>query len=232
MEASDRSPVRPTSGRRPAEAQHRCTVREKPLIAIVDDDAAVLRSLARLLRVHHLEALGYSSPELLLTEIETMAPDCVIADLAMPGLNGLDLQSMLADCEPRCPIVFLTGVGNVRSSVRAMRAGAVDFLAKPVEEHELLEAIDRALALGRATRELSEALTLFRSRLASLTPRERDVFELVVAGQLNKQIAANLGIAEKTVKVHRARVMRKMAVRSVAGLARIAERIGVSPPLR
>lgn len=214
------------------EAETSLLQREKPLIAIVDDDAGVLRSLSRLLRVNDFEVQAYTSAQTLLHEIEDLQPDCLIADLAMPEVDGLDLQARLADAEPGYPIVFLTGFGNVRCSVRAMRGGAVDFLSKPVEVDELLEALDRAVTLGRESRQQSERLDLLRRRLVSLTPREREVLELVVAGQLNKQIAATLGIAEKTVKVHRARVMRKMAVRSVAGLARIAERIGVSPPLR
>lgn len=226
------APVEATSEALAAEGEPGRLQRERPLIAIVDDDAGVLRSLSRLLRFHDFEVHAYTSPQALLHEIEALQPDCLIADLAMPEVNGLDLQAMLTDSEPGYPIVFLTGFGNVRCSVRAMRAGAVDFLAKPVEPGELLEAIDRAVAAGRVSREQSEELGLLRERLASLTPREREVLELVVAGRLNKQIAATLGIAEKTVKVHRARVMRKMAVRSVAGLARISERIGLSPPLR
>ena len=204
----------------------------KSSVVVVDDDASVRRSLTRLLTTHGFAAKGYDSAESLLSEIATTPPDCVIADLAMPGLNGLDLQRSLADLELEFPIVFVTGAGDIRSSVSAMRAGAVDFLAKPVEQNDLLDAVNRALARGRAARTLQGELAAFQKRFKSLTQRERSVFELVVAGNLNKQIAATLGIAEKTVKVHRARVMRKMSVKSVAGLARVAERIGIPLPTR
>jgi FixJ family two-component response regulator len=204
----------------------------KPSIVVVDDDEPVLRSLVRLLGVHGFRAKGYSSPQCLLDEIESVAPDCVIADLSMPGFSGLDLQRALEGLSLHYPIVFITGYGDIRSSVRAMRAGAVDFLPKPIEQNEFLDAVRRALARGRAARKQAEELADLRTRLCALTRRERDVFDLVVNGRLNKQIAAELGIAEKTVKVHRARVMRKMSVKSVAGLARIAERIGLKAPAR
>jgi FixJ family two-component response regulator len=202
-------------------------VQPKPSIAVVDDDEPIVRGLVRLLGVHGFNAKGYSSAQGLLEDIGSLVPDCVIVDLAMPGLNGLDLQRALAGRRPAYPIVFITGYGDVRSSVRAMREGAVDFLSKPVEQTELLDAVGRALARGRAAREIASEIASFRIRLSSLTQRERDVFDLVVAGHLNKQIAAELGIAEKTVKVHRARVMKKMAVKSIAGLARLAERVGI-----
>jgi FixJ family two-component response regulator len=208
------------------------TVQINPSIVVVDDDPSVRRSLTRLLSTHGFEVTSYESAEALLAEISVAPPDCVIADLAMPGLNGLDLQKSLAQLELDFPIVFVTGAGDIRSSVTAMRAGAVDFLAKPVEQQELVDAVHRAIARGRAARALASELAVFHKRFQSLTQRERGVFELVVVGHLNKQIAAILGIAEKTVKVHRARVMRKMSVKSVAGLARVAERIGKSAPTR
>ena len=198
------------------------------LIAVVDDDPSVLKSLTRLLSRSGFAVNSYASSESLLAEIAATPPDCVIADLAMPGLNGLDLQQSLAKLDLEFPIVFVTGFGDVRSSVSAMRAGAVDFLSKPVAKDELLSAVNRALTSGRAARELASELAVLQRRLESLTRRERSIFERVAAGHLNKQIAADLGIAEKTVKVHRARVMRKMSVKSVAGLARAAERIGIT----
>ena len=204
----------------------------KSTVAIVDDDPSVRRSLTRLLSTYGFDARSYESPETLLAEIATSPPDCVIADLAMPGTNGLDLQRSLADFDVALPVVFVTGVGDVRSSVSAMRAGAVDFLSKPVEQQELLEAVHRALARGREAHAIAHEVAALEQRMASLTERERDVFKLVVAGYLNKQIAADLGIAEKTVKVHRARVMRKMAVKSVAALARVAERLGIPASVR
>jgi FixJ family two-component response regulator len=198
---------------------------DKTVVAVVDDDESLQRSLVRLLDMHGFEATAFSSSESLLAEIDTLCPDCVIADLAMPGLSGLELQQRLSTFECDYPILFLSGFGDVPSSVRAMRGGAVDFLVKPVERDVLLEAIARAVAHGRQARQLKLRLSADRSCLATLTGRERQVFELVVKGYLNKQIAASLDIAEKTVKVHRTRVMRKMSVRSVAQLARIAERI-------
>ncbi len=202
------------------------------MIAVVDDDPSVLKSLTRLLSRSGFAVKGYASSESLLAEIQATPPDCVIADLAMPGLNGLDLQQSLAKLDLEFPMVFVTGFGDVRSSVSAMRAGAVDFLSKPVAKDELLGAVNRALASGRAARELASELAVLHGRLESLTRRERSIFERVAAGHLNKQIAADLGIAEKTVKVHRARVMRKMSVKSVAGLARVAERIGITVSTR
>jgi RNA polymerase sigma factor (sigma-70 family) len=197
------------------------------LIAVVDDDPAVLKSIARLLSSHGYQPKPFVSGQSLLQELKAngFCPACIIADLSMPGLTGLELQQKLVGCGGTCPIVFVTGFGDVRSSVQAMRNGAVDFLTKPFETSELLDAVHRALDRAQSTREQRQRLELLRRRLASLTPRERAVFEQVVAGYMNKQIAANLGIAEKTVKVHRARVMRKMSVRSVAQLARIAEQV-------
>lgn len=200
---------------------------DRPLVAIVDDDPSVLSSLARLLEIHGLRATTFSSGERLLATVELLAPDCIVADLSMPGLNGLDLQRRLAESDVTRPIVFITGHGDIRSSVQAMRAGAVDFLTKPFDQDELLRAVRHALGRAQEARETSERLEHVRQRIASLTLRERQVFERVVLGHLNKQIAADLGISEKTVKVHRARVMRKMFVKSVAQLARIAEQLGV-----
>ncbi len=203
---------------------------QKALIAVVDDDISIQRSLARLLTASGYEAKAYGSTESLLEALESLSPDCIIADLSMPGQGGLDLQRQVHEGAFDCPIVFLTGFGDIRSSVQAMRAGAIDFLEKPIEKTVLLDAITRALVRRRDDQETTEKLAQGKCGLASLTGREREVFELVVKGLLNKQIAASLHIAEKTVKVHRARVMRKMSVRSVAELARIAERMfGMTP---
>lgn len=197
---------------------------EKTAVAVVDDDPGVLRSLDRLLTMQGFETRTYLSAKALLEEIDDVCPSFIIADLAMPELTGLDLQEKLEEFSHDYPMVFITGRGDIRSSVRAMRGGAVDFLSKPFECGELLDAIERALEKSRHARDLQSV----RGRLETLTDRERQVFERVVAGELNKQIAANLGITEKTVKVHRGRVMRKMRVRSVARLARMAEQLGVS----
>lgn len=195
-------------------------------VAVVDDDPGVLRSIARLLAIHGYVARAFSSPESLLAEIASFSPHCVIADLSMPGLTGLELQGKLAESDRTYPIIFVTAHGDIRTSVLAMRKGAVDFLTKPFEQAELLDAVRRAIARSTRARLQTERLAQVRKRLGSLTGREIEVYRQVVAGLLNKQIAANLGISEKTVKVHRARVMRKMGMRSVAQLARAAVELG------
>jgi FixJ family two-component response regulator len=192
-------------------------------VAVLDDDPAVLRSIGRLLARERFEVRLFASPLLLLSEIASLKPSCLIADLAMPGLSGLDVQRMLAARGISCSIIFITGHGDIRTSVQAMRGGAIDFLTKPFDSEELLDALSRAVARSASVRETDDQRTLVRRRVASLTPREREVFEYVVTGLLNKQIAARLDISEKTVKVHRGRVMRKMSVRSVAQLVRAAE---------
>lgn len=199
-----------------------------PSVAVVDDDASVLRSIERLLKSQGIEPRPYRSARQLLDDLDDIDPNCIIADLSMPDVSGLELQEMLAERHGQCPMVFITGLGDIRSSVRAMRLGAVDFLEKPFTNDELLSAVGRALDQDRATRDHSRQLQTTRNALDNLTKRERQVFEQVVLGRLNKQIAADLEITEKTVKVHRARVMRKMGVRSVARLARIAEQIETS----
>ncbi|HEY8519644.1 MAG TPA: response regulator [Gammaproteobacteria bacterium] len=213
----------------PAVERSAASVSRKLPVAIVDDDPAVLRSLSRLLDLHGFDAKPFLSPQSLLGEIESLAPACLIADLAMPGLTGLDLQRRFDECGFGCPIVFVTAHGDIRTSVQAMRGGAVDFLTKPFDRRELLDAVERAIERGERLREAVQRRNALRERLATLTEREREVFDQVAAGYLNKQIAANLGISEKTVKVHRARVMRKMSVRSLAQLARVAEQIGIDP---
>lgn len=198
---------------------------EHATVAVLDDDPAILRSMERLLRRHGFQVRSYTSPGSLLAEIAAFQPSCLIADLAMPGLTGLDVQRTLAEWGLTCPVVFVTGHGDIRTSVQAMRGGAVDFLTKPVEPDALLDALNRAISRGRLTREADDRRALIRRRIESLTFRERQVLEQVVAGLLNKQIAANLCISEKTVKVHRGRVMRKMSVRSLAQLVRATHEV-------
>jgi FixJ family two-component response regulator len=197
-------------------------------IAVVDDDPNVLRSLGRLLCARGFDARTYASAPALMAEVAALRPSCIIADLYMPELSGLELQQELASAGLQFPLVFITGRGDIRATVLAMRRGAVDFLAKPFGDDELLAAVERALECDRVLRAASALGTALSQRVASLTHRERHVFTAVVEGLRNKQIAAKLGITEKTVKIHRARVMQKMAVRSVAQLARIAERLCVS----
>lgn len=201
---------------------------EAPTVFLVDDDPSILRALTRLLRVGGHAVRAFRSPRDFLAQHDPAVPGCVVLDLAMPGLNGLDLQTALAASGCQRPIIFVSGHGDVPSSVRAMKAGAVDFLTKPVSEEILLAAIRRAIDRDRLMRQARAELQAIGERLYTLTPREREVLQHVVAGQLNKQIAADLGTVEKTVKVHRSRVMEKMGVRSLADLVRMAERFGIA----
>ena len=201
---------------------------ETATVFLVDDDLSILRALTRLLRVGGHQVSAFRSPRDFLAQHDAAVPGCVVLDLAMPGLNGLELQAALAAAGSQRPIVFISGHGDVPSSVRAMKAGAVDFLTKPVSQENLLAAIQRAIECDRVMRQARAELQAIDERLNRLTPREREVFQHVVAGQLNKQIAVDLGTVEKTVKVHRSRVMEKMGVRSLADLVRIAERIGLA----
>lgn len=195
-------------------------------VCLVDDDPAVLRGLVRLLEAAGFTARAYLSAETLLQDVQHIRPSCVIADLRLPGIDGLGLQQALSMAGFPVPMVFISGANDVRSSVRAMRGGAVDFLTKPFTEDELLDALRRALLRARELVERTATAAVFEDHLASLTARERQVFALLIEGLMNKQIAWQLGIAEKTVKIHRARIMRKMEVRSLAQLARTAERFG------
>jgi FixJ family two-component response regulator len=198
-------------------------------VFLVDDDPAVLKGLERLLRAAGFAVRGFTSPEAFLDQHDPALPGCAVLDLAMAGLSGLDLQRALAARGCDRPVVFLTGRGDIPASVRAMKAGAVDFLTKPVDDEELLTAVRLALDKDRQAREARIKLEVIERRLSALSPRERDVLRHVVAGRLNKQIAAELGTAEKTVKVHRGRVMVKMGVRSVAELVRLTEQVGIAP---
>jgi FixJ family two-component response regulator len=196
---------------------------------LVDDDQSVLRALTRLFSAAGLEPRAFPSPAAFLRAHDPAMPGCLVLDVALPGLDGLELQQALAGSECARPIVFITGRGDVPTSVRAMKSGAVDFLTKPVNDTELLAAVHRAIEVDRLARAAQAELDALKQRLASLTPREREVLAQVVAGRLNKQIAADLGTVEKTIKVHRARIMEKMAVRSLADLVRLAERLGIPP---
>jgi FixJ family two-component response regulator len=196
---------------------------------VIDDDPSVLRALTRLFTVAGFETRAFPSPAAFLQAHDPAMPGCLVLDLALPGLDGLELQQALTVSDCARPIVFITGRGDIPTSVRAMKGGAVDFLTKPVNDKDLLAAVRDALEIDRIAREAQVEMDGLRRRLATLTPREREVLEHVVAGRLNKQIAADLGTVEKTIKVHRARIMEKMAVRSLADLVRVAERLGVGP---
>lgn len=206
---------------------NRANASTRPTVFIVDDDEMVQRGLARLVRSVGLAAETYSSPRELLAHGRREAPGCIVLDLRMPDLDGLEAQQVLAQAGYTLPVVFLTGHGDVPSSVQAMKAGAVDFLVKPVNHHELLSAIQRAVSRDLAARSERDQSDALRQRFDVLTPREREVCGLVVAGLRNKQIAERLGTAEKTVKIHRGQVMHKLGVRSVVELVRLVDRVGV-----
>jgi FixJ family two-component response regulator len=195
-------------------------------VFVLDDDARTLRALTRLLTATGFVVDAYRDPQAFLASHDAAVPGCLLLDLMMPGLTGLELQRALATAIPLRPLIFLSGRGDVPSSVRAMKAGAMDFLTKPAQEKPLLEAVSRAIEWDRQNRGRHAVRQSVRQRLDRLTPREREVFDLVVFGRLNKQIAAELGTVEKTVKVHRSRMMAKMEVRSVAELVHLAEQTG------
>lgn len=192
------------------------------LVFVVDDDASVRKSLARLVKAAGYEAETFASVRDFLARRPFDGPCCLVLDVRMPGLTGLDLQEALRAAGQRLSIVFITGYRDVPVSVRAMKGGAVDFLTKPVDEGTLLGAIQQAVARTLADRRQQARVAEIRNRITTLTPREAAVFALVVTGMLNKQIGSELGIAEKTVKVHRARVMEKMRAGSLAELVRLA----------
>ena len=198
-----------------------------PVVYVVDDDPDLLRAIERLLESVGLSAATFSSPHQFLERYDRIAPGCLVLDLAMPGLNGLELQRMLERQASLLPIVFLTRHGDIAASVQAMKHGAADFLAKPVDDTELIAAIYEALGRGQSLRRAHIEQERVAKCLATLTARERQVLELVVAGRLNKQIAAELGTVEKTIKYHRANLMRKMGVRALADLVKLVERAGV-----
>jgi len=197
------------------------------IVFVVDDDALVRRSLERLILSVGLRVKTFSSASEFLESQRPDGPGCIVLDVRMPGLSGLDLQQELSAAGLDMPVVFVTGHGTVPMSVRAMKAGAVDFLQKPIDDQVLLDAVQRAIDQDRQAREEQAGLQELERRLDSLTPREREVFALVVSGLLNKQIGGELGTSEKTIKVHRARVMQKMQADSLADLVRMGEKLAI-----
>ncbi len=193
------------------------------IVYLLDDEPAMVKAVTRLLRTQGFEVEGFTTPASFLDAYRPGSDSCLVLDVAMPELNGLCLQRRLTHNGVLLPIVFLTGHGDIPMSVRAMKAGAVDFLTKPVKDIDLLRAVRAALARAAEQR---EAATI-SARLTLLTPREREVMEHVVAGKLNKQIAFDLGTGEQTIKIHRGRMMHKMGLESVADLVRIAEKLGI-----
>lgn len=201
-----------------------------PTVYIVDDDAEVLKALGRLVSSANLNVAAFASAQSFLDAFDPAAPACLVLDLAMPGAGGLELQRALKTRASGLPIVFLTGHGDIGSSVQAMKHGAADFLTKPVDEDTLLAAVQDALERRRRHEHEDAERLRIAERIAALTPRERQVLEGIVAGQLNKQIAGTLGTAEKTVKFHRANLMDKMGAATFAELVRLAERAGIGKP--
>jgi len=200
---------------------------------VVDDDASFRTAIARRLKLAGYDVATYASAQQLLDHLpDGERPGCILLDVRIPGLSGPELQSRLIELGSTLPIVFLTGHADTATTVRAIKAGAEDFLTKPVSSEQLIDAIDRALARQEAGRSQRGKLDGHRALLASLTPRERQVFDLIVRGKINKQIAYDLGTTERTVKAHRHQVMEKMRVHSLAELVSIAERLGLLDPGR
>jgi FixJ family two-component response regulator len=198
-----------------------------PVVHIVDDDTSFRSAIARLLKVSGYEVADYESAACFLRTIADAKPGCLLLDVQMPSFGGLRLQEELAKVSHNWPIIFMTGHGDIPTSVRAIKAGAEDFLSKPVSKETLLEAIERALVRYAGIRESQDQLNSFKSLIATLTPREGEVFSLMVRGKLNKQIAHLLGTSERTVKAHRHMVMKKLQVQSFAEAVSIAERVGL-----
>src|SRR5258706_1491219 len=201
----------------------------EPKVFVVDDEREVRKALERLLRSAGFPVTAFASAQEFLATVADDAPGCVLLDYQMPGLSGLELQDVLAARGMSRQIVFLSGHGDIPKSVQAIQGGAIDFLEKPASKELLLAAVERALARDALERRSRAGMDEVRARLAQLTPREREVMTHVIAGRLNKQIAGLLGTAEKTVKIQRGAVMKKMSVRSVADLVRCAEKAGLEP---
>jgi FixJ family two-component response regulator len=196
-------------------------------VFLLDDDPEMVKALTRLLRARRFEVRGFTSVGAFLECCRPQETACLVLDVAMPELNGLELQRHLTHQGILIPIIFLTGRGDIPTSVRAIKAGATDFLTKPVDANVLIQAVRAALQVATARRQTIAETEAVAARLASLTPREREVMQFVVAGRLNKQIAADLGTGEQNIKLHRAHIMKKMGVESLADLVRAAERLGV-----
>jgi FixJ family two-component response regulator len=200
---------------------------EQPIVFVIDDDDSIRTGLARLLKSVGLQTEMFgSAPEFLKRKLPDV-PSCLVLDIRLPGQSGLDFQNELAKSDIHIPIIFMTGHGDIPMTVQAMKAGAVDFLAKPFRDQEMLDAVAKAVERDRKRREDEKAIAGLKARYESLTPREQELLTLVTSGLMNKQIAAEIGIAEITVKIHRGHIMRKMGARSLADLVRMTEALGI-----
>ena len=203
---------------------------DAPLVLVVDDDPSVRKALTRLLKSLGMRTETFSSPAEFLQYEQPEGPSCLVLDVELPGIDGLELQRKLSQSEFPLPIVFITGHGDIPMSVRAIKCGAVDFLPKPFNDEDLLTAVRQALSQAERQLAARSDVSVIRERLESLSPREREVLAHVVSGELNKQIGRRLGVTEKTIKVHRGQVMRKMEAESLADLVRMAQKVGISGP--
>ena len=202
---------------------------DQPIVFVVDDDASMGQALARLFHSVQLRVEVFASAQEFLRRTRPDVPSCLVLDVRLPGLSGLDFQAELIKADVRIPIVFITGHGDISMTVRAMKAGAVDFLAKPFRDQDLLDAVATAVQRDRQRREHENVVADLRTRFARLTPREREIMALVAAGLMSKQIAARVELSETTVKVHRSHIMKKIGARSVPDLVRMAGALGVEP---
>jgi FixJ family two-component response regulator len=202
---------------------------DQPVVFVVDDDASMRQALARLFQSVQLRVEVFASPQEFLHSERLDVPSCLVLDVRLPGLSGLDFQAELMKADVRIPIVFISGHGDIPMTVRAMKAGAVDFLAKPFRDQDLLDAVTAAIQRDEKRREQENRLADLKAHFSSLTAREREIMALVASGLMSKQIAGQIGLSEITVKVHRSHIMKKMGARSVADLVRMAEALGVKP---
>jgi FixJ family two-component response regulator len=203
---------------------------QQPVIVVIDDDPSMRKALENLFKSVGFEVELFASPQEFLQSERPDRPGCIVLDVRFPGRSGLDMQRDLTQADAQLPIIFITGYGDIPMSVRAMKAGAVEFLTKPFRDQDLLDAVGTALERDRTRRSGEMRLSELRTRYGTLTARERQVMSLVVAGRLNKQIAGELGVSEMTVKMHRRQVMRKMQAPGVAQLVRLADQLGISVP--
>lgn len=204
----------------------------EPIVLVVDDDPSVRRALVNLFESVGLRVAAFGSAPEILQSKPPEVPSCLVLDIRLPGLSGLDLQADLAKANIHTPIIFITGHGDIPMTVRAMKSGAVDFLTKPVRDQDMLDAVQAAIQRDRKRREIEKTVSNVRSRFESLTPRERDVLSLVASGKMNKNVAAELGLAEITVKIYRGQIMRKMGAKSLAELVKMNEALAIQRAAR